>query len=189
MRRRGFVHNLWLPFLESPLMKNFSCFLPGYQAAFSQLVFAGKKQHDSCPGVGDAKLNLANSLHQLSKAHPGTVSVSNAQCVAACGSRPSRKRQQLVQDVPSTRQLLKFSSVFAAGTDDQRGIAAKSSRLPSTVLDSCRSHSGVRNPVRLAWKLGKTLEILLQFIDPRVRPAANSCHYFSRLFVVLMIMA
>ena len=47
--------------------------IAGYQAAFSQLVFAGKKNHDPCAGVGDAKVNLAKNLQQLSQAHPGKV--------------------------------------------------------------------------------------------------------------------
>ena len=36
-------------------------------------MFAGKKNHDPCAGVGDAKVSLAKSLHQLSQAHPGKV--------------------------------------------------------------------------------------------------------------------
>lgn len=49
---------------------------PGYQTAFSQLAFAGKKEHDP---IGDAvsnpKILLAQSLHKLSTACPGRVSV------------------------------------------------------------------------------------------------------------------
>lgn len=48
---------------------------PGYQTAFSQLAFAGKKEHDP---IGDAvrnpKILLAQSLHKLSTAFPGRVS-------------------------------------------------------------------------------------------------------------------
>lgn len=48
---------------------------PGYQTAFSQLAFAGKKEHDP---IGDAvsnpKILLAQSLHKLSTACPGRVS-------------------------------------------------------------------------------------------------------------------
>uniref|UniRef100_A0A8C2DYI6 Exportin-2 n=1 Tax=Cyprinus carpio TaxID=7962 RepID=A0A8C2DYI6_CYPCA len=47
---------------------------PGYQTAFSQLAFAGKKEHDP---IGDAvnnpKIILAQSLHKLSTACPGRV--------------------------------------------------------------------------------------------------------------------
>uniref|UniRef100_W5LAP3 Exportin-2 n=1 Tax=Astyanax mexicanus TaxID=7994 RepID=W5LAP3_ASTMX len=47
---------------------------PGYQTAFSQLAFAGKKEHDP---IGDAvsnpKILLAQSLHKLSTACPGRV--------------------------------------------------------------------------------------------------------------------
>uniref|UniRef100_A0A672IRX6 Exportin-2 n=1 Tax=Salarias fasciatus TaxID=181472 RepID=A0A672IRX6_SALFA len=47
---------------------------PGYQTAFSQLAFAGKKEHDP---IGDAVSNprilLAQSLHKLSTACPGRV--------------------------------------------------------------------------------------------------------------------
>uniref|UniRef100_A0A4W5QZE5 Exportin-2 n=1 Tax=Hucho hucho TaxID=62062 RepID=A0A4W5QZE5_9TELE len=46
----------------------------GYQTAFSQLAFAGKKEHDP---IGDAvsnpKILLAQSLHKLSTACPGRV--------------------------------------------------------------------------------------------------------------------
>ncbi len=48
-------------------------FFSGYQAAFSQLVFAGKKESDPCAGIGDPKIYLAKSLNQLSQAHPGKV--------------------------------------------------------------------------------------------------------------------
>ncbi len=50
---------------------------PGYQTAFSQLAFAGKKEHDP---IGDAvnnpKILLAQSLHKLSTACPGRVSIT-----------------------------------------------------------------------------------------------------------------
>ncbi|XP_043944905.1 exportin-2 [Protopterus annectens] len=47
---------------------------PGYQAAFSQLAFAGKKDHDPIgETVGNPKIHLAQSLHKLSTACPGRV--------------------------------------------------------------------------------------------------------------------
>ncbi len=46
---------------------------PGYQTAFSQLIFAGKSQHDPLAGVPDPKVNLAHSLSKLSTGHPGMV--------------------------------------------------------------------------------------------------------------------
>ena len=55
--------------------------IAGYQAAFSQLVFAGKKDHDPCAGVGDAKVKLAKSLQQLSQAHPGKVMYATSLCI------------------------------------------------------------------------------------------------------------
>lgn len=49
-------------------------FLTGYQTAYSQLAFAGKKERDPFSGtVPDAKIFLAQSLQKLSAAHPGTV--------------------------------------------------------------------------------------------------------------------
>lgn len=48
---------------------------PGYQTAFSQLAFAGKKEHDPIGGaVSNPKILLAQSLHKLSTACPGRVS-------------------------------------------------------------------------------------------------------------------
>ena len=63
---------------------------PGYQTAFSQLAFAGKKEHDPIgDAVGNPKILLAQSLHKLSTAFPGRVRLntqevifrSNTQCV------------------------------------------------------------------------------------------------------------
>uniref|UniRef100_A0A8C7GPG5 Exportin-2 n=1 Tax=Oncorhynchus kisutch TaxID=8019 RepID=A0A8C7GPG5_ONCKI len=45
---------------------------PGYQTAFSQLAFAGKKEHDPIGEVvSNPKILLAQSLHKLSTACPG----------------------------------------------------------------------------------------------------------------------
>ena len=52
---------------------NFYYIFVGYQAAFSQLAFAGKKEHDPCANIQDAKLYLAQNLQKLSLAHPGKV--------------------------------------------------------------------------------------------------------------------
>ncbi|KAG7283270.1 LOW QUALITY PROTEIN: hypothetical protein CRUP_005012 [Coryphaenoides rupestris] len=47
---------------------------PGYQTAFSQLAFAGKKEHDPIgETIGNPKILLAHSLHKLSTACPGRV--------------------------------------------------------------------------------------------------------------------
>ena len=47
---------------------------PGYQTAFSQLAFAGKKEHDPIgDSMGNPKILLAKSLHKLSTACPGRV--------------------------------------------------------------------------------------------------------------------
>ncbi|CAB1353828.1 unnamed protein product [Coregonus sp. 'balchen'] len=47
---------------------------PGYQTAFSQLAFAGKKEHDPIREVvSNPKILLAQSLHKLSTACPGRV--------------------------------------------------------------------------------------------------------------------
>ncbi|OXB61025.1 hypothetical protein ASZ78_015022, partial [Callipepla squamata] len=49
---------------------------PGYQTAFSQLAFAGKKEHDPVGQmVNNPRIHLAQSLHKLSTACPGRVSV------------------------------------------------------------------------------------------------------------------
>ncbi|KFP77760.1 Exportin-2 [Apaloderma vittatum] len=47
---------------------------PGYQTAFSQLAFAGKKEHDPVGQmVNNPRIHLAQSLHKLSTACPGRV--------------------------------------------------------------------------------------------------------------------
>ena len=47
---------------------------PGYQTAFSQLVYAGTKEHDPFESaVPNAKAHLARCLHKLSSQHPGQV--------------------------------------------------------------------------------------------------------------------
>ncbi|XP_078362373.1 exportin-2-like isoform X2 [Oculina patagonica] len=47
---------------------------PGYQTAYSQLAFAGKKERDPFSGtIPDAKVFLAQSLQKLSAAHPGKI--------------------------------------------------------------------------------------------------------------------
>lgn len=47
---------------------------PGYQATYSQLVFAGKKERDPLAGViTDPRLYLAQSLGKLSTKHPGKL--------------------------------------------------------------------------------------------------------------------
>ena len=47
---------------------------PGYQTAYSQLIFAGTKEHDPFGAVvQDAKTHLAQSLLKLSSQHPGKL--------------------------------------------------------------------------------------------------------------------
>ncbi|XP_050045911.2 exportin-2 [Dermacentor andersoni] len=47
---------------------------PGYQTAYSQLIFAGKKEHDPFKGsIPDARLHLVQSLQKLSAACPGRL--------------------------------------------------------------------------------------------------------------------
>ena len=47
---------------------------PGYQTAFSQLLYAGSKKHDPFAStVSNAKVYLAHSLHRLSSQHPGKL--------------------------------------------------------------------------------------------------------------------
>lgn len=50
------------------------CSKPGYQTAYSQLAFAGKKERDPFSGtIPDAKVYLAQSLQKLSLSEPGKV--------------------------------------------------------------------------------------------------------------------
>merc|ERR550532_3190148 len=46
---------------------------PGYQTAYSQLIYAGKREHDPVAGVGDPKAFLAKSLASLSSQQPGRL--------------------------------------------------------------------------------------------------------------------
>ncbi|CAN7996022.1 unnamed protein product [Ixodes hexagonus] len=47
---------------------------PGYQTAYSQLVFAGKKEHDPFGGtIADPRLHLVQCLHKLSLNYPGRL--------------------------------------------------------------------------------------------------------------------
>jgi len=46
---------------------------PGYQTAYSQLIFAGKPDYDPVAGVDDPKAFLAKSLSALSSRHPGQI--------------------------------------------------------------------------------------------------------------------
>lgn len=46
---------------------------PGYQTAYSQLIFAGKNQHDPLANVADPKTFLAQSLSKVSVGHPGMI--------------------------------------------------------------------------------------------------------------------
>ncbi|XP_076462956.1 exportin-2-like [Babylonia areolata] len=49
---------------------------PGYQTAYSQLAFAGKREHDPLGSdVADPKLNLAKHLGKLATGHPGKLPV------------------------------------------------------------------------------------------------------------------
>ncbi|XP_041358734.1 exportin-2-like [Gigantopelta aegis] len=49
--------------------------ISGYQTTYSQLAFAGKKEHDPFSGaVPDVKMNLVKHLYELSTRHPGMLS-------------------------------------------------------------------------------------------------------------------
>lgn len=45
----------------------------GYQSAFAQLIFVGKKERDPVSDVVDARVHLVQSLHRLSTQHPGRL--------------------------------------------------------------------------------------------------------------------
>ena len=52
----------------------FTSISTGYQTAYSQLAFAGKKEHDMLPeSVPQLKLGLAKQLEKLGAMHPGKV--------------------------------------------------------------------------------------------------------------------
>lgn len=81
--------NLWVPLLQALIglfelpeddsIPNDEHFIeiedtPGYQTAYSQLAFAGKKERDPFSGtIPDAKIFLAQSLQKLSSTHPGKI--------------------------------------------------------------------------------------------------------------------
>ena len=46
---------------------------PGYQTAYSQLAFAGKREEDPVAQVTDVKVYLAKQLVKLSTTHPGKL--------------------------------------------------------------------------------------------------------------------
>jgi len=66
---------------------------PGYQTAYSQLIFAGKPEHDPVAGVGDPKAFLAKSLASLSSRHPGTLT----NLVSGLQAQPQQFLQQYLQ--------------------------------------------------------------------------------------------
>ena len=53
-----------------------SFFIKGYQTAFSELMFAGKKEHDPFHVISEPKEFLAKQLYKLSLTCPGKVSRS-----------------------------------------------------------------------------------------------------------------
>lgn len=85
---QGVYQNMWIPLLQSLIglfelpeddsVPDDEHFIdiedtPGYQTAYSQLVFAGKKDNDLCSGIPDPKLFLAKSLAKMSVGHPGKL--------------------------------------------------------------------------------------------------------------------
>ena len=48
-------------------------FISGYQTAYSQLAFAGKKENDPVAEITDVKQNLGRQLGKLAAANPGKV--------------------------------------------------------------------------------------------------------------------
>lgn len=97
---------------------------PGYQTAFSQLAFAGKKEHDPIgEAVGNPKILLAQSLHKLSTACPGRVS-------PASGRFYQTKKRPLVI---SARH--KMAGCFLAGATLQVNLSSPS-QVPSMLSTS-----------------------------------------------------
>jgi len=66
---------------------------PGYQTAYSQLIFAGKPEHDPVAGVGDPKQFLAASLSSLASRQPGLL----PPLVAQLQAHPQQFLQQYLQ--------------------------------------------------------------------------------------------
>merc|ERR1712183_605944 len=66
---------------------------PGYQTAYSQLIFAGKPDTDPVAGVGDPKQFLASSLAKLSNSQPGRL----APMVGQLQDQPKQFLQQYLQ--------------------------------------------------------------------------------------------
>ena len=67
---------------------------PGYQTAFSQLVYAGSKEQDPfASAVPNTKAHLAQCLHRLSAEHPGQV----PQLIAGLSDEASRFLQTYFQ--------------------------------------------------------------------------------------------
>jgi exportin-2 (importin alpha re-exporter) len=74
---QSFIGLLELPEDESPLPDDHYIEVddtPGYQAAYSQLAFANKNDHDPLHGVNDPRLHLAQNLYRLSVPYPGQLS-------------------------------------------------------------------------------------------------------------------
>lgn len=64
---------------------------PGYQTAFSQLAFAGRKEHDPVGQmVNNPRIHLAQSLHKLSTACPGRVGDCSCMLVLQRRNAPVR---------------------------------------------------------------------------------------------------
>jgi len=66
---------------------------PGYQTAYSQLIFAGKPDSDPVAGVGDPKQFLASSLAKLSSTQPGRL----APMMSQLQEQPKQFLQQYLQ--------------------------------------------------------------------------------------------
>ena len=76
---------------------------PGYQTAFSQLIFAGTKEHDPFGEmVNNAKTHLAQCLHKLSSQHPGQLQ----------GMIQSRLSTDATQFLHSYMQLANISTLL-----------------------------------------------------------------------------
>merc|ERR1719315_704624 len=66
---------------------------PGYQTAYSQLIFAGKPDTDPVAGIGDPKQFLASNLGKLSTSQPGRL----GPLVAQLQDQPKQFLQQYLQ--------------------------------------------------------------------------------------------
>merc|ERR1719511_302064 len=69
----GKYSNYWTPILQALVAFFEFEDTPGYQTAYSHLIYAGKRDHDPFSQVDNPKVELAQSLNKLSIGSPGMI--------------------------------------------------------------------------------------------------------------------